>query len=72
MMSFLSKSYQNFLDRAVNTPVYEKYVMDGFNDIQKGYLVTCLRMRSTLEVDKIDSKCMRVGAMTENGEVIFA
>ena len=29
-------------------------------------------MRSTPEVDKIDSKSMRVDAMTEKGEVIFA
>ena len=29
-------------------------------------------MRSTPEKDKIDSKCMRVEAMTEKGEVSFA
>ena len=45
----------------------KKDVVDGFNDIQKRYLATCLRMRSTLEVDKIDSKCMHVDYMTEKG-----
>ena len=29
-------------------------------------------MRSTPEVEKIDSKCMRVDAMTQKREVIFA
>ena len=46
--------------------------MDGFNAVQKRYLATCLRMRSTPEKDKIDSKCMQVEAMTEKGEVSFA
>ena len=46
--------------------------MDGFNAVQKQFLATCLRMRSTSEKDKIDSKRMRVGAMTEKGEVSFA
>ena len=45
--------------------------MDGFNAVQKRYLATCLRMRSTLEVDNIDSKRMCVDAMTEKGEVSF-
>ena len=45
--------------------------MYGFNDIQKLYLATCLRMVSTPEVDKIDSKRMHVDAMTKKGEVIF-
>ena len=43
--------------------------MDGFNADQKRYLSTCLIMCSTPEVDKIDSKLMRVDAMTEKGEV---
>ena len=67
MMSFLSKSYQNFLDRAVDTPGHVKDVVDGFNAVQKHYLATFLRMRSTPEVDKVDSKCMCVDAMTKKG-----
>ena len=46
--------------------------MDGFNAVQKRYLATCLRMRSTPEKDKIDSKRMSFEAMTEKGEVSFA
>ena len=70
-MSFLSKSYQIVLDRAVDTPGRGKYVVYGFNAVQKRYLATCLRMRSTPENDKIGSKCMRVDAMTKKGELIF-
>ena len=65
LMSYLSTSYQIILDRAVDTPGHEKDVVDGFNAFHKRYLVTCLRMRSTPEKDNIDSKCMRVEAMTE-------
>ena len=72
LMSYLSTSYQIVIDRAVDTPGHGKYVVDGFNAIQKRYLATCLRMRSTPEKDKIDSKRMRVEAMTEKGEVSFA
>ena len=72
MMSFISKSYQKFLDRAVDTPGHGKYVVDGFKDAQKQYLATCLRMHSTLEVDNIYSKYMRVDAITKKGEVSFA
>ena len=72
MMSYLSTSYQIFLDRAVDTPGHGKDVVDGFNAVQKRYLATCLRMSSTPEKDKIDSKRMRVEAMTEKGEVSFA
>ena len=68
----LSTSYQIVLDRAVDTPGHGKYVVDGFNAVQKRYLDSCLRMRSTPEKDKIDSKRMRVEAMTEKGEVIFS
>ena len=39
--------------------------------VQKRYLGTYLRMISTPKVDKIDSKCMRVDAMTEKGGVSF-
>ena len=46
--------------------------MDSFNDVQKLYLATCLRIRSTPEKDKIDSKRMRVEAMKDKGEVSFA
>ena len=70
-MSYLSKSYQIVLDRAVDTPGHRKDVVDGFNAVQKRYVVTCLWMRSTPEKDKIDSKRMRVEAMTEKGEVSF-
>ena len=70
-MSFLSKSYQIVLDRAVDTPGHGKYVVRGFNDVQKRYLATCSIMHSMPEVDKIDNKRMRVDAMTEKGEVIF-
>ena len=41
--------------------------MDGFNAFKKQYLATCLRMISMPEVDNIESKCMRVDAMTEKG-----
>ena len=46
--------------------------MDGFNAVQKRYLATCLRMRSTPEKDNIDSKRMHINAMNNNGEVIFS
>ena len=72
MMSYLSKSYQIFLDRAVYTPGNGKDVVGGFNAVQKRYLATCLRMRITPEKDKIENKRMRVEAMKEKGEVIFA
>ena len=64
LMSYLSKSYQFFLDRAVDTPGRVKDVVNGFNAVHKRYLTTCLRMRSTTKKDKIDSKRMRVEAMT--------
>ena len=66
-MSYLSTSYQIVLDRAVDTPCHGKDVVDGFNSVQKRFLATCLRMRSTPEKDKIDSKRMCVEAMTEKG-----
>ena len=72
LMSYLSKSYQIVIDKAVDTPGNGKDVVDGINDAHKQYLATCLRMRSTPEKDKIDSKCMRVEAMTEKGDVSFA
>ena len=72
LMSFLSNSYQNFLDRYVDTPGHGRDVVDGFNDVQKRYLATCLRICSTPEVDKIYSKHMRVDAMNHNGEVRFS
>ena len=65
------KSYQLILDRAVDTPGQGKDIVDGFNDVQKRYLGTCLRMRSTPKKHKIDSKCMPVEAMIEKGEVSF-
>ena len=71
-MSFLSKSYKIVLDRTVDTPGHGKYIVDGFNAVQKRYLATCLRMRSTTEKDNIDSKRMHVDAITDKGEVIFA
>ena len=71
-MSYLSKPYQIVLDRAVDTPGHGKDVVDGFYVVQKRYLTTFFRMRSTPEKDKIDSKRMRVEAMTETGEVSFA
>ena len=46
--------------------------MDGFNAVQKRYLATYLRMRSTPETYKIDIKRMRVEAMTEKEEESFA
>ena len=72
LMSYLSKSYQNFLNRDVDTPGHGKDVVNGFNAVHKRYLATCLIMRSTPEVDKIYSKLMRVDAMTQKVEVIFA
>ena len=35
LMPYLSKLYQIFIDRAVDTPGHEKYVVDGFNAVQK-------------------------------------
>ena len=72
LMSYLSTSYQIVLDRAVDTPGHGKDVVDGFSAVQKRCLATCLRMRSTPEKDKIDSKCMHVESMTEEGEVSFS
>ena len=71
-MSYLSKLYKIVLDRAVDIPGHGKDVVDGFNAVQKRYLATCLRMRSTPEKHKIDSNRMCVEAMTEKGEVSFA
>ena len=71
-MSFLSKSYQIVIGRAVDTPGHGKDVVGGFNAIQKRYLATTLIMRSTPEVDNIDSKWVYVEAMPEKGEVSFA
>ena len=72
LMSFLSKSYQIVIDRAVDTPGHGKDVVDGFNSVQNRYLATCLRICSTLEVDNIDSKHMSIDAMTKKGELRFA
>ena len=72
LTSFLSKSYQIVIDRSLDTPGHVKHVVDGFNAIHKRYLDTYLTMCSTPEVDKIDSKRMRVGTMNKKGEVIFS
>ena len=72
MIYFLSKSYQIVLDRSVNTPGHGKDVVDGFNNVQKQYLATCLITRSMPELDKIDSKRIHIYAMAEKGEVSFA
>ena len=72
LMSYLSKSYQIVLDRAVDTTVHGKYAVYGFNAVQKQYLATFLRMRSTPEVDNIESKHMCVDAITDKGEIIFS
>ena len=66
------KSYQIVPDRNVDTTGHEKYVVDGCNAVQKRYLATCLRMRSTPEVVQIDSKRICIDAKTEKGEVSFA
>ena len=63
-MPLLPKSYQIVLDRYVDTPGHGKDVLYGFNTVQKQYLATCLRMHSPPKVDNIDSKRMRVDAMT--------
>ena len=70
--SYLSTSYKIVLDKPVDTPGHGKDVVDGFNAYQKRYLATCLRMRSSPEKHKIDSKRMHVEAMTDKGVVIFA
>ena len=64
---FYIKIYKIVLDTAVDTPGHGKDVVDGFNDPQKRYVDTCLRMRSTPEVDSIDSKRTHVDTMTEKG-----
>ena len=69
---FSIKTYHIVLDRTVDTPGHEKDLVNGFNYVQKRYLDTCLRMRSTTEVDKIDSTCMRIDVMTKKVEVSFA
>ena len=69
---FYIKIISIFLDRSVDKTSHGKDVMDGFNTVQKQYLAACLRMRSTPEVDKIDSKRMRFDAMTNKIEVSFA
>ena len=46
--------------------------MGGFNAVQKRYLATCLRMRSTPEKENIASKGLSFEAMTEKGEVSCA
>ena len=61
--------YRIVLDSAVDTLGNGKDVVDCFNTVQKRYLATCLRMLITSEVDKIESKHMRVDAMTKKGEV---
>ena len=71
-MSFLSKSYQTVIDRAVDTLGHGKYVVGGFNAVHKLHLSTCLRMCSTPKVEKIDSKRMRVYSMTKKREVSFS
>ena len=72
LMPFLSTSYQIVLNRAVDTPGHGIYVVDGFNAVHKLYLATFLRMRSNPELENIDSKPMRVYAMTKKGEVRFS
>ena len=72
LISFISKSYQIVIDLAVDTPGYGKYAVVCFNAFQKLYFATCLIMRSTPELDNIDSKRMRFDAMTKKGEVSFA
>ena len=72
LIYYLSTSYQIVLDRAVDTPGHGKDVVDGFNAVHKRYLATFLRMCSTPEKYKIDSKRMRADAMTEKGELSFA
>ena len=69
---FSIKVISFFLGIAVDTPGHGKYVVDGFNAVQKRYLATCLIMIRTPEKYNIDSKRMRVDAMTKKGEVIFA
>ena len=60
---FSIKSYQIILDRAVDTPGHGEDVVDGFNAVQKQKLAIFLIICSTPEVEKIDSKRMRVDAM---------
>ena len=63
LMSFLKKSYQIILDRAVDTPGHGKHVVGVFSAVHQRYLATFLIMRSTHEVDNIDSKRMSFDAM---------
>ena len=53
LISYLSKLFQIVLDRAVDTPGRGKDVVYGFNAVQKRYLATCLRMRSTPEKPRL-------------------
>ena len=52
--------------------VHGKDLVDGFNAVQERYLATCFIMSSTPEKYMIDSKRIRVEAMTEKGEVSFS
>ena len=77
--------YQIVLDRSAGILVHGKYVVNGFNAVQKRHLATCLRMCSTPErylatflrmcstpeVEKIDSKLMHVDSMTDKVKVSF-
>ena len=71
-MSFLSKSYQIVIDVAFDTTGHGKDAVDEFNAVQKQFLATFLIMISKPEVVNIDSKCMRVDAMSNMVEVIFS
>ena len=72
LISFLSKSYQIVLDRAVDTTGHGQDIVGGFNSVQKRYLTTYFRIFNTPEVDKIDIKRMCVDSMNKKVEVIFA
>ena len=67
VISFLSKSHQTVLNIADDTPCLGKYVVHGFNAIQKQYIANCLIIHSTPELDKIDSKRMRFDTITDKG-----
>ena len=54
LMYSLLKSYTSFIDRGVGTSGHGKYVVYGFNVVQKPYFATCLIMCSMPEVDDID------------------
>ena len=59
------------IDRAIDAPENVKSVVDGLNEIDKGYLSKCLCLTSNPSVHN-DKKRMNIYSMNEEDEFIFA